>query len=79
MKVLDVIVTILLVIGALNWGFIGFTGINLIGAIFGEAAVLTRFIYSVVGICGLYEAYNFTAGYEEMHHRWCDMPSPVMH
>jgi len=79
MKVLDIIVSILLVIGALNWGFIGFTGFNLVGELFGEAAALTRLIYSVIGLCGLYEAYNFTVGYDKMHHRWCDLPSSVTH
>jgi len=75
MKVLDIIVTILLVIGALNWGLVGFFEYNLVGAIFGEATAFTRAIYAAVGLCGLYEAYNFTVGYDEMHHRWCDLPA----
>jgi uncharacterized membrane protein YuzA (DUF378 family) len=73
MKVLDIVVTVLLVIGALNWGLVGFFGLNLVEAIFGEAAILTRVIYGLVGLSGLYEAYNFTIGYNEMHHRWCDL------
>ena len=73
MKVLDIIVTVLLVIGALNWGFVGLFEYNLVGAIFGEATALTRVIYAAVGLCGLYEAYNFTVGYDEMHHRWCEL------
>jgi uncharacterized membrane protein YuzA (DUF378 family) len=79
MKVLDIVVTVLLVIGALNWGLVGFFGFNLVGALFGEATALTRVIYSAVGLCGLYEAYNFTVGYNAMHHRWCDLPVSVRH
>ena len=77
MKVLDIIVTVLLVIGALNWGLVGFFGFNLVGAIFGEVTALTRLIYALVGLCGLYEAFNFTVGYKAMHHRWCDLPATV--
>jgi len=79
MKVLDIAVTVLLVIGALNWGIVGVFGINFVGALFGEATALTRVIYTVVGIAGLYEAFNFTVGYDAMHHRWCDIPAAVRH
>lgn len=79
MKVLDIIVSVLLVIGALNWGLIGFFGFNVISTLFGEATAFTRLIYGVVGLCGLFEAFNFTIGYEEMHDRWCDIPATVKH
>jgi uncharacterized membrane protein YuzA (DUF378 family) len=74
MKVLDIVVTILLLIGALNWGLVGFFGFNLVGTLFGEATALTRVIYAVVGLSGLYELYNVTLGYDAMHHRWCELP-----
>ena len=79
MKVLDIIVTALLVIGALNWGLVGFFGFNLVGTIFGETAALTRVIYALVGLSGLYEAYNFTIGYNALHHRWCDLTTAGGH
>jgi hypothetical protein len=79
MKVLDIFVTILLIIGAINLGLVGFFGFNVVGAIFGEATALTRVIYAIVGLSGLYEAYNFTVGYDTMHHRWCDLPATVKH
>ncbi len=75
MKVLDIIVTVLLVIGALNWGVVGIFGYNVLGTLFGEATALTRVIYTVVGIAGIYEAFNFTLGFEAMHHRWCEVPA----
>ena len=79
MKTLDVIVTVLIVIGALNWGLVGIFGFNLVGTLFGEATILTRMIYAVVGLAGIYEAFNFTVGYQSMHHRWCDMPTATTH
>jgi uncharacterized membrane protein YuzA (DUF378 family) len=79
MKVLDIVVTVLLVVGALNWGLVGFFGFNLVGTLFGETAALTRLIYAAVGVCGLYEAYNFTVGYDAMHHRWCDVSGAIKH
>ena len=72
MRYLDIFVTVLLVIGALNWGWIGLFGYNAVGALFGEASAFTRVIYALVGLSGLYEAYSFTFGYNELHHRWCE-------
>ena len=41
------------IIGAINWGLIGLLDFNLVDALFGEATVLSRLIYSIVGITGL--------------------------
>lgn len=46
------------IIGAINWGLIGFFNFNLVDAIFGggareETSGLSRFIYALVGIAGL--------------------------
>jgi len=79
MKVLDIIVNVLLIVGALNLGLVGFFGFNLIGAFFGEATALTRVIYSAIGLSGLYEVLSFTVGFDELHHRWCDLPKSVTH
>jgi len=43
------------IIGALNWGSIGLFGIDLVAALFGgQTAVLSRIIYAVVGLAGLW-------------------------
>lgn len=52
MRGFDLFVEVLILIGALNWGLVGFFDYNLVGAIFGEFA---RVIYAVVGLAGLYE------------------------
>ena len=45
---------ILVIIGAINWGLVGFFEFNLVDAIFGELSIFTRIIYALVGIAGLW-------------------------
>lgn len=54
MRGLDIIALVLVVIGAVNWGLIGFFQFDLIASIFGTMSMVTRIIYAAVGICGLY-------------------------
>lgn len=54
MKTIDTIALILIIIGAINWGLIGFFKFNLVDAIFGELSVISRIIYALVGISGLW-------------------------
>ena len=54
MKILNAIALILLIIGGINWGLVGFFQFNLVGSLFGEFSMLTRIIYSLVGIAGIY-------------------------
>lgn len=49
------IALILIIVGALNWGGIGVFGTDLLGNIFGGTyAVISRIIYFVVGLAGIY-------------------------
>ena len=79
MKVLDVIVTVLLLIGGINWGLVGFFGVNLLTMIFGEASAITRVIYALVGLSALYEVFGFTFGFKAMQHRWCEPLATTKH
>lgn len=54
MKVIDKIALVLVVIGAINWGLIGFFNFNLVSTIFGDMTVISRIIYALVGISGLW-------------------------
>ena len=54
MKVIDTIALILIIVGAINWGLIGFFEFNLVAAIFGTMSVISRIIYAIVGISGIY-------------------------
>jgi len=48
-------VLILIIIGALNWGLIGFFGFDLVASIFGgQLSLISRIIFAVVGVAGIY-------------------------
>lgn len=66
MKTLDVIAATLLVIGGLNWGLVGLLGFDLVAAIFGEMSLLSRVVYILVGLSGLYQALSVKA----IQQRW---------
>ena len=50
----DWIALIIVIIGGLNWGLIGLFNFNLIGVLFGDMSILSRLIYTIVGIATLY-------------------------
>lgn len=41
------------IIGAINWGLIGILDFDLVAFLFGASTMLTRVIYTLVGICGI--------------------------
>lgn len=52
---LDKIALILVIIGALNWGAIGIFGFDLVAYLFGgQGAIISRIVYSLVGLAGLW-------------------------
>ncbi len=53
MQVLKIITYILVLIGAINWGLVGFFNINLVAMIFGDMTVLSRIVYALVGISAI--------------------------
>ena len=53
MKYLKCIALTIAIIGAINWGLIGFFNFNLVEALFGAGGA-ARIIYALVGLCGLY-------------------------
>lgn len=54
MRTLDTLALILVVIGAVNWGLIGFFRFDLVAALFGDMSGFSRVVYSLVGLAGLY-------------------------
>ena len=53
--VMDKIALLLVIIGAVNWGLIGIFQCDLVASIFGgQAAVVSRIIYTLVGAAGLW-------------------------
>ena len=53
MKTLYNISLTLVIIGALNWLLIGLFNFDLVATLFGTMSVLSRIIYSLVGLCGI--------------------------
>lgn len=51
---LDYIALIITIIGAINWGLIGFFRFDLVAFLFGDMSVFSRIVYALVGLCGLY-------------------------
>ncbi len=52
---LDKIALTLAIIGGLNWGSIGLFGFDLVAFLFGgQASVMSRIIYTLVGIAALW-------------------------
>ena len=53
-KGFDYTVLTLVIIGAINWGLIGFFKFDLVAFLFGDMSWLSRIIYAIIGLCGLY-------------------------
>lgn len=44
----------LMIVGSLNWGLVGVANFDLVAAIFGQGSLLSRIVYGLVGLGGLY-------------------------
>lgn len=53
-KGMDYTALTLVIIGAVNWGLIGIFRLDLVALIFGNMTWISRVIYSLVGLSGLY-------------------------
>ena len=54
MRALKFIALTLVIVGALNWLLIGLFEFNLVDAVFGELSILSRIVYTLVGLAGIY-------------------------
>lgn len=54
MKIIDKITLLLVIIGAINWLLIGLFKFNLVDTLFGTMSILSRIVYILVGISGLW-------------------------
>ena len=69
-KGIDIIAAALLVVGGLNWGFVGIFGINLVEFLFGTMSPASRIVYTLVGVAALYQLFMWRA----IQRRWgCDL------
>lgn len=62
----DYIAITLIIIGAINWGLIGFFQFDLVAFIFGGmSSWVSRVIYAVIGIAGLYSLTLYGRVYDQ--------------
>jgi len=58
-KKLDVITTVLVIVGGLNWGLVAIANFDLVAALFGlefgETNAATRIVYGLVGLSAVYQ------------------------
>ena len=54
MKIIDKIALVVIIIGALNWGLIAIFNFDLVAALFGDMSVISRIVYGLVGVSGLW-------------------------
>jgi uncharacterized protein len=59
-NVVDIFAIILVIVGALNWGLVGIFNVNVVAYIFGEMNMLTRIIYIIIGLAGLWMIFGFS-------------------
>jgi len=53
MKTFNVIVLVLVIVGGLNWGLVGLFNFDLVATIFGDMSVLSRVVYTLVGLSAI--------------------------
>lgn len=61
MKLLNCLALTLVIVGALNWGLIGFLDFNLVDFLFGQGSIISRLVYALVGVSGIYSIYFYSS------------------
>lgn len=56
LSALDWLALVLVLVGALNWGLVGFFQFDLVAAILGDMSMLARVVYGLVGLSAVYMA-----------------------
>lgn len=54
---IDWIAIVLVVIGGLNWGLVGFFDFNLVASLFGAASTISNVVYDLIGLSALWMIY----------------------
>ncbi|MEN6332701.1 MAG: DUF378 domain-containing protein [Phycisphaerales bacterium] len=70
MRTVDIIAMVLVLIGAINWGLIGLFSFDVIAAIFGQMTAVSRIVYTLVGVAGVYAIFALPS----MPRRWSLAP-----
>lgn len=57
LNAVDWIAMVLLIVGGVNWGLVGLINLDLVAMLFGEMTQISRIVYLLVGLSGLYAIY----------------------
>jgi uncharacterized membrane protein YuzA (DUF378 family) len=57
LNAVDWIAMVLLIVGGVNWGLVGLMNLDLVALLFGEMTQVSRIVYMLVGLSGLYAIY----------------------
>ena len=49
-----------LAVAAINWGLVGVLNVNLVELILGSGSILTKVVYGLIGLVGVYKVYLMT-------------------
>lgn len=53
----NVIALVLIIVGGLNWGLVGLFNFDLVATIFGDMSLISRVVYSLVGVAAVYTVF----------------------
>lgn len=67
---LKILSNLLVIIGALNWGLVGILNFDLVAALFGKKSILSRLVYTLVGLSGVYLIMIYKEKYADLKKRW---------
>lgn len=54
MKFMNILASLLLVVGGINWGLISVVDLDVVAALFGDMTLISRLIYGLVGLSAVY-------------------------
>lgn len=54
MHLINTISSILLVVGAINWGLVGLLDMDLVQILFGQFGMVTTVVYGLIGLSGVH-------------------------
>lgn len=52
----------LVIVGAINWGLVGLLNLNVVELVLGAGSVLTKAVYVLVGLAGVYKLWMVVGG-----------------
>lgn len=61
MKALNIVTLILVIVGGLNWGLVGVANFDLVATLFGAGSVLSRIVYTLVGLSAVWQLFPLTS------------------